>query len=268
MKLAELVKAVRANGMKVMFLRWLYNPDIVEEDFIGALAFQFGNTARLDGITIHMDNKLMSLITKGELILGKYEAHERQLIQKYLPLDEPVIELGGSIGVVACTINRRLVAPVQHIVVEANPDLIPTLKKNRDINGCQFEIIEAAIGYGSPSITFFTDEDSLTGSIYHTKGRAIEVPVQTLQSIAEKAKFRHFNLISDIEGSEIGLIDHEMDFIREHVGIILMELHGFIASYGSEGVQLTIETLKENGFEMIDTIGSNYCFRNNHFLDE
>ncbi len=264
MRVKDSVKPVPFNGIQAMLFRVLYNLKIMNLEQLGKLAELLGNTAHLNDIIINMDNSLIGAVTKGEIMLDLYEVQERQLIQRYLPNDAPVIELGASIGVVACIVNRGLTSPSRHIVVEANPDLIPTLKKNRDMNHCQFDITEAAIGYSNAWITFFTNEGSVTGSIYRGGGRAVKVPTKTLQSIAESAGFSYFNLISDIEGSEIDIINNEIAFIREHVGWILMETHDPIP-YGEEGRMLSIEKLQRSGFEILDKIEHNYCFKNIKF---
>src|SRR5579863_4607697 len=132
MKFTEVVKAVRADGMKAVLLRGLYMSQLINIEQLGKLAERFGDIARSDGLTISMDNPLLPARFKGTILLGWYENDERGMIQRNLPNDEPVIELGASIGVVACAANRRLLSPDQHVVVEASPELIPTLKKNRD----------------------------------------------------------------------------------------------------------------------------------------
>ena len=49
-------------------------------------------------------------------------------IARSLRRDLPVVELGGSIGVVACVTNRLLKDRKAHLVVEANPLAIPHLE--------------------------------------------------------------------------------------------------------------------------------------------
>lgn len=267
MKFTDVVKAVavRTVGMTDLLLRGLFNARLLSYDEVGRWAERLGNRTRLNGIAIDMDNQLLPEYFKGLIVVDLYEQDERQVILEYLPTDVPVIELGASIGVVSCMVNRRLKAPDKHVVVEANPELIRTLKKNHDINGCQFAMIEAAIGYGSDTVTFFSNGMSLVGSIYLGGGEKWEVRTRTLQSIAEEASFDRFTLICDIEGSEIGMIEHEMDFIREHVGLLLMETHED-TPYKEAGVKLVLETLAANGFEMAESIRTNHCFRNKAFM--
>lgn len=257
---------IRTDGITTFLLRRLIKARMINYEDTAKWAERFGNRACVDGVTIHLDNRLLLPYFKGMIVADVYEKGERQIIQKYLPVDEPVIELGASIGVVSCVVNRKLTSPDHHVVVEANPELIPTLKKNRDTNGCQFTIIEAAIAYGSDAVTFFSNGLSLVGSIYG-KGQSVEVPAKSLQSIAESAGFHHFTLICDIEGSEIGLLEHEMDFIRDHVGLILMETHDE-TPYGDDGVTLVLDKLVANGFEKIESIRTNHCFRNKNSLQQ
>jgi FkbM family methyltransferase len=250
MKFTELVKAT--------LLRGLHTANIMLSTLVALLR----NTTHLDGITISMDSRLLSAKIKGTIIANTYEYAERQLIQKYLP-DEPTIELGGSIGVCACVLNRRLTLPHRHVVVEAHPGLIPLLKKNRALNHCQFHIVEAAISYGSANVTFFSNADSLTGSTYRRgEGEPMSVPATTLQRIAESEGFEYFNLICDIQGSEIDLVDHELTFLAEHTGLLIIEIHAFTPS-GEEGMRAVIENLQQAGFEVIDSIDNRcYCLRN------
>ncbi|MHB8599045.1 MAG: FkbM family methyltransferase [Ktedonobacteraceae bacterium] len=267
MKFTDVVKAVavRNDGITSNLIRRLYNARVLNYDSAGRWAVRLGNRTRLNGISYDLDNPLLPEFFKGLIVVDLYEKDERQVIEEYLPLDEPVIELGASIGVVSCMVNRRLKAPDKHVVVEANPELIRTLTKNRDINGCQFAIIEAAIGYGSETVTFFSNGMSLVGSIYLGGGEKWEVRTRTLQSIAEEAKFDRFTLICDIEGSEIGMLENEMDFIREHVGTLLMETHED-TPYKEAGVTQVLETLAANGFKMAESIRTNHCFRNKAFM--
>ena len=267
MKFPDVSPAVQITKMTNLLLRGLLRVRVLSPDEVGTVIERLGNRASVDGVSIQLDNPLVTPYFKGLLVLGSYETYERYIIHKYLPIHEPVIELGASIGVVSCIVNSRLTRPNQHVVVEANPALIPTLKKNRELNGSQFTIIEAALGYGSDSLTFFSNGLSLLGSIFHGGGQKLEVPTKTLQAIAEKAGFQHFTLISDIEGSEIGLIEHEMAFIREHVGWILIETHDD-TPYGEAGVKLVEENLLANGFEIVDSTHNNYCFRNTTSLKE
>ena len=55
----------------------------------------------------------------------------------YVDPNLPVIEFGGCIGVISCLTNKKIKDKKKHIVVEAQPYLIETLKKNRNNNDCK-----------------------------------------------------------------------------------------------------------------------------------
>ena len=84
--------------------------------------------------------------------LGRYERPERELLRTYIEPARPVIELGGGLGVIASLINRRLHDPERHVVVEANPSLLPVIDANRRRNDARFSIVHGAIAYGGTTV--------------------------------------------------------------------------------------------------------------------
>ena len=101
--------------------------------------------ARLDGCRFRLDTPEVSDALRYLLLSGKHEKSERILVKKYVDADLPLVELGGALGVVSCVANKLLTRPDQHVVVAANPALIPILLDNRDRNGCRFTVVNRAI---------------------------------------------------------------------------------------------------------------------------
>jgi hypothetical protein len=110
-------------------------------------------SAELDGCTFSLQN-IPESFTKLFLLDGRYELPERRAVQRHLRRDLPVIELGGSLGVVACITNKLLTDPTAHVVVEANPHAIPQLRLNKALNHCGFEIVNSALAYDLDAVTF------------------------------------------------------------------------------------------------------------------
>src|SRR5580704_6620774 len=166
---------------------------------------------RLSRCKFNLD-RITDFPTKVELIMNKYEAPERWAVARYVRQDLPVVELGGSMGVVACVTNKLLKNPAAHVVVEANPLVIPQLEINRALNRCQFEIVNRAIAYEMESVTFRPSSNVCVSSITAVGDQA-PVTVQTivLRDIVRDHGFTRFNLICDIEGLEYDLVRHEMD---------------------------------------------------------
>ena len=208
---------------------------------------------RLDACRFNLD-RIADFPTKVELIMNKYEAPERRAVARYIRPDLPVVELGGSLGVVACVTNRLLKNPAAHVVVEANPLVIPQLELNRALNRCQFEIVNRAIACKMESVAFFRPSSDVSSRIHVTTvGDQEPVTVQTTQlsDIVRDRGFTRFNLICDIEGLEYDLVCHEMDVVK-NADTIILETHArFI---GEDKCRLMMSSLKDVGFRIVKEI--------------
>lgn len=203
----------------------------------------------LDGCTFELES-VPNTPMKRALLEQDYEVLERRAVSRHLNPNLPVIELGGCIGVVACITNRRLVHPQLHLVVEANPNAVPLLDRNRVSNRCEFEILNAAIAYGQSSVTFFPSEDYCFNSLVHERGEAaVTVPATRLSDIVSKNGFDSFTLICDIEGFEYELVLNELDVLRK-ADTIILETHARLI--GEEKTAHLLRKLVEIGLRVID----------------
>lgn len=207
---------------------------------------------RLGGCTFSL-KEITDVATRTELITGNYEAAERRAVARYLRRDLPVVELGGSMGVVACVTNRLLQDRKAHLVVEANPLAIPHLEHNRQLNRCQFEIVNCAIAYGPDSITFRPSTNMAGSSITRPgKESPVTVTAVSLGKLVHDRGFDRFGLVCDIEGLEYDLVCHEGDVLK-NADTIIMETH---ARYiGEEKLRLMTTRLEQLGFKVVEEIG-------------
>lgn len=221
--------------------KWLY----------GKIIELRGNIGHLDGCRFNLDNPLFDTIVKSSFLQGTYEKDERKIIRRFLNPSLPVIELGASIGVVSCVTNKILKNSKDHVVVEANSNLIPILQKNRDLNNCSFKIINKASGYGATEVTFYVNEKFLSGSMQRATTKSISIPTITLAEIFKDYNFKYANLICDIEGGELDLITHEKELLAERVFQIILEVHPSVL--GEEKVNYLRQELESVGFRKIRT---------------
>lgn len=117
--------------------RWygrLYDWCMHDNWWVGKYVELMGNRVMIDGCVFSLDSSSISACVKSRFALNQYEGAERYMIRHYLDTKLPVVELGGGIGVVSCIVNKLLNDPHQHVVAEANPDLLPLLLANRDLN--------------------------------------------------------------------------------------------------------------------------------------
>jgi len=232
-------------GWAVALARWLARTPIDNRWLIGRLVEIGGNQVTVNGLTFALDNPLIRTRDKTAVCLGLHEAPELALVQTRLIAALPVIEFGGGIGIVSCHINRRLAQPRDHIVVEANPDLIPTLETNRRLNGSQFRIHTAALAYGVETIELAIDS-WVTSRVGGSGIRRTVVPATTLAKLLQESGFAHINLVVDIEGAEAELVESEAELLSQRVRTLILESHPSVI--GADRTARMIATIRTLGF--------------------
>ena len=206
----------------------------------------------MGGVTLSVDNPSIHTTHKSSIYFGYYEMGERELTRRYIDRSLPTIEIGGSIGGVACTTNKLLIIPSAHVVVECNPTILPTLERNRALNGCKFSIEPCALACGSTKVSFTVVRDGWMVSGLHAEATGelvtdlITVPAITLAAILQKYRFDTINLISDSEGAEVDMVEHEADLLRRHVKWLVMVTHAL--QRGADAIERMFATLRTIGF--------------------
>jgi FkbM family methyltransferase len=207
----------------------------------------------LDGCTFSL-KMIPNNAMKVSLLKEKYERFERHAVLQYIRPEYPVVELGACIGVVACVTNGALKNPGWHVVVEANPHVIPILQDNRDNNRCEFEILNLALSYDQPSVTFSPSTDfrgtSLRGSANQSfQEPSVTVATTELGKIVGQRGYDRFTLICDIEGQEYELVMRE-SAILNRVDTLILETHARLI--GDAKNREMMERLADLGFRTID----------------
>jgi FkbM family methyltransferase len=263
---------LRRKGLKRFFLR------IVEEipysakrtyywfkfQLTGRFVELCGNKWQLDGLTFSLDAPPIVTSLKGRFFWNTYEDRERTLVKKHILPNLPVIEGGGSIGVISCLTNSLLKNPEKHLVVEANPDLFAILKKNRDLNHCQFEIVEAAMDENGPTVTFYLHRKSVGSSAQRATEKAITMPAVTVAGLLKRTGWEKVSLVVDIEGAEIDLIKHESEALKNHVAVFIVEMHPMISSEAE--IAEALATIERLGFTLKDRALDVYAYYNERLL--
>ena len=164
-----------------------------------------GSMYRTEGLAFQIPREHSTRAMRGRFAVDTYELPERQLVRKYLPREARVLELGGCIGVVSCLINSLLQSSRSHVVVEANPFLIPFLSGNRDHNSATFSIEQCVVSrsHNATLVIAANMDGSKIG------GSGLAVPTRTFEDLESKYDLKFNALVMDIEGAE-------NDFIREN----------------------------------------------------
>jgi FkbM family methyltransferase len=217
---------------------------------LGKLIGRGSNHVRIDGCRFGLEHDPITPALEHLLLTGKHEASERTLIRRYLNPDLPLVELGGALGVVSCIANSLLRDRSAHVVVEANPALIPVLEANRLRNGSRFFIVHGAIGYGAPAVSFPIAADVLASSARVPASSIVSVPTTTLGDILREHRFSGCNLVCDIEGTELDLVREEAEVLATAVEVVIMEVHDRII--GEAPCAEMLRSLQYLGFELVD----------------
>lgn len=162
------------------------------------------------------------------VIDGKYEQDERRAIERHMPADLPVIELGGSLGIISRFIASRLADTTAHVVVEANPDLVAICEANarRAARSGPVTLVHKALSYDGPRVAFLASDDFLSNRIASgSPGHAVEVETCALPELVALAGAEDgYCLIADIEGAEFDLFRHDREALAG-CRIAIVEIH-------------------------------------------
>ena len=243
-------------GLARRVVRPLGRSMLVSHRLVGRLVELGGNRVSIGGLDFSVDNTLITTREKGRLDVGLHERGEIALARRYVRTDLPVVELGGGIGIVSCIINRLLAGPADHVVVEANADLIPTLEVNRRLNGCGFRTCNVALAYGSEQAVLAVD--SFAASRIGGTGRRLVVPTATLASLLAETAFQRINLIVDIEGAEVDLVEREGPVVARHARVLIVETHRKVA--GAEPTDRMLTALRTLGFAQVARVDDVFAF--------
>lgn len=233
--------------------RWYETLLKVNNRRVGAFVEFAGDKVRMDGLVYSVNCPLVSTRHKSTLFFGLHEIEERALVGRHVPATIPVVEFGGGLGVVSCLTNSILRNKSEHVVVEANPQMIPILEENRRRNKAGFKVINKALAYGVDRIELSIDDEFVGSSLYGKDGRrTTSVETTTLANILSALGFAEAGVICDIEGLENDLIPREI-LPDKRVRYLLVEMHPRIL--GAERVRHLMGSLLNGGFDLEGKMG-------------
>ncbi len=176
--------------------------------------------------------------------------------------NQPVIELGASLGFVSSLIGSRLNKGVLGLSLEANPNLIPVINATLSLNHlANMRVRNLAINYdGQPGVLFNVATDNLVSRLSEeSNGTAVEAT--TLSNLLDELKWQRYTLVSDIEGAEAGFLLADAGALQMCQTVII-ELH----ATHFRGKDYTIDDLgailvKQHNFQWVDRDGAVAVFK-------
>lgn len=210
---------------------------------------------KAEGMVFDLPFSMMPIGFRARFLYDTYEIGERTLAKKYLEPHDSVLELGGCLGIVSCVCNKSLNDRTRHIVVEANPVLIPWIDKNRVLNGAGFSVEHGMLSRTS-SGDFYIHKFIVSGSAQLGGGTKIKVPVFSIDALCQKHGLIPTTLIMDIEGGEVDFLEENSEWLIHHNQLkkIIVEVHPFIV--GDDKLRRFRTHLGLLGFTIKDSQGT------------
>ena len=253
---------VRFAHAKALLARVLCHP------FVGTILGQvYRNRIPSRGCLIDTGGT-MSPIVNAYLFWGLYESAEIRFVQQYLRRDLDVLELGSSLGVVACHIARRLDQGRRLVCVEANGELLSLIKTNldRNVSGTTPTILHGAIDYSVPvgtAVPLALGDTNLTSVTAHNSEMletTATAPAITLGAVLRQHSIDDYALVADIEGAEAGMLLREEEALTRCRQMIIelhrTEFNGQVFS----AAELADVIMRRHGFAMQAVHGPVYVF--------
>jgi FkbM family methyltransferase len=200
----------------------------------------------LDGI--RLDLSKLSLKVRNRILMGIYEAHEKQMCLEYLNAQDAVLEIGGAIGFVGLVCQKKI-GIQQYYTFEANPNTIDILRSNYRLNGLEPAVWNVALGPDHGYLELDVESDFWDNSIVapsgRKPGRTVKVPGAPLASLLRQIPGPVNVLIIDVEGAEQFL---RLDEVPEEVDKLIIELHPQVL--GAEKSYDLVAGLIQRGFRV------------------
>ena len=224
-------------------------PKRTNSAFFGLLFDVFQGDFKIGALNFEIPRGLTQRSFRSRFFFKVYEKEEIALAKRYLKPEMAVLELGGCLGVVSCVIDK-VCSEGTHVVVEANPNLVPILARNRARNNCEFAIEHCLVSRTSNG-TFFLHDLIVGGSATRGTGSSVRVPVLTVDDLQEKHGVTFNALMCDIEGGELEFLSQNADFVR-NLDVAILEIHRDILS--REQVTAVEQCLRNGGLTLVERI--------------
>jgi FkbM family methyltransferase len=214
----------------------------------------FRNRIRNRGLVFDTADQIVSPKVKASLFFGLYESSEIRMIQGYVKGAQTVVDLGASLGFAGCHALKQMSLTGHYVAVEADPALIPSLKKRLDAHaaGRKVTVVNAAIT-DTDGQAVLARGDGTTRAGIGKEG--IVVPSLTLSSLLNEHDIDGwYTLLMDIEGQENAIFETDAAALEKCTGAVV-EFHPI----QSGGTSLTPDDLRMKmqrlGFRAIQSHG-------------
>jgi len=174
----------------------------------------------------------------------QYEARETSAVRALVRPEDVAVELGAGIGYMSTLMARACGAKAVH-AFEANPSLIPYIRRVHELNGIsdRAQVTNALLGRRKGTVSFYERENFLASSLDPDEPGVInEHRVEVLNIKTVMQDIRPSVLVCDIEGAEADILPAaDLSSLR----LAVVELHP--QWIGRAGVQAVFDAFAKVG---------------------
>jgi FkbM family methyltransferase len=192
---------------------------------------------------------------KRQVMQGRYEEAERRLVDAHLDPRLPVLELGGSLGILSAYVARMLDPRTPYWVIEANPDIVDICAENANVRPrpVPVQVHNHAIAYGAETVSFARSANVHISRLASAiQPGNIEVPARTLsQVVAAMGAVAGYTLIMDIEGAEYDVFEKDPEAFAS-CRLVVVEIHPHIFEQQGRTVAGFLELVDKAGLKVLE----------------
>ena len=246
--------------LKIFYGEILYSPKLLGNFFKSIsiawkLAFSGKKVIVLNGVKLNVDKKLISLTIYRSFLDGGYEYGEHHILENTLKKGDRLIEIGAGMGYNSI-FAANLIGSENVISFEANPNLIPIIKSNYELNGLTVELRNKFLINGDDieTVDFYISEDFWESNAFYNQDRE-KVTVQTDNFIKTLDDFKPNTILCDIEGGEISLMNVTFP---SYIKKIILDTHPFFEEVGDRANCGLIKSILDQNFELKTSVSHGY----------
>jgi FkbM family methyltransferase len=184
-----------------------------------------------------------------------YEGTDANLARQLLTAEDRVLEVGAATGFMAIYCTQRI-GVRQYCMVEASPEILPTIRRNFALNGVAMPtLIHAAVSGEDGPVAFHVHRNFWSSSVLDCEGsQPVKVSGRSLPSLVADLPWEPTALIMDAEGCEASIpLPHFRAFRK-----LVIEVHPKLI--GEDRAAELLVGLASMGFREVNRSGGSYAF--------
>lgn len=211
------------------------------------------------GVKMRLDAN--DLISRVILETGVWDEETWLAMQRHLGPGSTFVDIGAHDGYCSLKAARVVGLSGQVIAVEANPEMVVTVRDNLRASGAQgISVVPVACSDRETTLTLFVAAQSNTGSSsfsernasqYGQAGQSYQVPTRTLDAILREAGVTRVDVVKiDVEGAEFLVLKGAVETLARYHPVLLVELDdSLLGSMGTSSAEIT-EFLRARGYSV------------------